>query len=78
MTVLIPPLSEISDRARKVLIQELGIIDALRFLSQFRAGHGDYTLAREQLFQGESVESIVTAIKALRIDQKVDPSGGWQ
>ena len=66
MSVLIPPLSEISDRARKVLIQELGVIDALRFLNQFRAGHGDYTVEREQSFQGESVNSIVRAIKARR------------
>ena len=66
MSVLIPPLSEISDRARKVLIQELGVIDALRFLNQFRAGHGDYTVEREHSFQGESVNSIVRAIKARR------------
>ena len=49
-----------------VLIQELGVIDALRVLNQFRAGHGDYTVEREQLFQGESVKSIVEAIKAQR------------
>ena len=66
MSVLIPPLSEISERARKVLIEELGVIDALRFLNQFRVGHGNYTIEREQLFQGESVQDIVTAIKAQR------------
>lgn len=66
MSVLIQPLSEISDRARKVLIQELGVIDALRFLNQFRAGHGDYTVEREQLFPGETVRSIVAGIKAQR------------
>ena len=66
MSVLIQPLSEISDRARKVLIQELGVIDALRFLNQFRASHGDYTVEREKLFHGESVKSIVSAIKAQR------------
>ena len=29
-------------------------------------GRGDYTVEREQLFQGETVESIVAAIKAQR------------
>ena len=66
MTVLIQPLSEVSSRAKNVLIQELGVIDTMRFLNQFRAGHGDYTVEREQLFKGETVKSIVAGIKAQR------------
>jgi hypothetical protein len=66
MSTPIQPLSQITDRARNVLVQELGIIDAMRFFNQFRSGHGDYTVEREQLFKDESVKSIVAQIKAQR------------
>jgi hypothetical protein len=48
------------------LMTALGVVDTLRFLNQFRAGSGDYTTEREQLFKGESVKSIVAGIKAQR------------
>ena len=66
MTVHIQPLSEVSSRAKNALVQELGVIDTLRFLHQFRAGSGDYTAEREQLFKGESVKSTLAGIKAQR------------
>ena len=64
MTVHIQPLAEVSTRAKNALIQELGVTDTLRFLNQFRAGSGDYTAERKNLFKGESVRSIAAAIKA--------------
>ncbi len=66
MSVLIQPVAEITRRARNALIQELGVVDALRFLNQFRAGSGDYTNERAQLFKGESVGSLMANIKAQR------------
>lgn len=66
MTVHIQPLAEVSTRAKNALIQELGVTDTLRFLNQFRAGSGDYTAERKNLFKGESVKSIAAAIKAAR------------
>ena len=66
MSFHIQPLKEITSRARNALIQELGVVDTLRFLNQFRAGSGDYTTEREQLFKGKSVKSIVAEIKAQR------------
>lgn len=66
MSVYIQPLAEITSRARNALIQELGVVDTLRFLNQFRAGSGDYTTEREQLFKDESVKSIAAGIKAKR------------
>ena len=68
MSVHLQPLSEITSRAKNALIEELGVIDTLRFLNQFRAGSGDYTTEREQLFKGESVTSIVAGIKSQRND----------
>ncbi|MBT8420130.1 MAG: hypothetical protein KJO08_04625 [Gammaproteobacteria bacterium] len=66
MNVHIQPLSEVTNRARSALVKELGVTDTLRFLSQFRAGSGDYTTEREQLFEGESVKTIIADIKARR------------
>ena len=48
------------------LIQELGIVDTIRFLNQFRSGHGDYPTEREQLFQNMEVKDIISEIKARR------------
>ena len=56
MTVVIQPLTEISLRARNVLIQELGVTDAMRFLNQFQVGSGDYMREREQLFKHDTVK----------------------
>lgn len=66
MSVRIQPVAEITRRARNALIQELGVVDALRFLNQFRAGSGDYTKEREQLFKGEAVGNLMATIKAQR------------
>ena len=66
MSVHIQPISELTNRARHALVQELGVIDAMRFLNQFRAGNGDYTAEREHLLKGETVKSIVAGIKAQR------------
>ena len=46
MSVHFQSLSEITHRAKNALIQELGVVDTLRFLNQFRAGNGDYTVER--------------------------------
>lgn len=64
MSAHIEPIFEVNQRGRQALIQELGVIDALRFLNQFRAGSGDYTAERAQLFKGESVDSLIAEIKS--------------
>jgi hypothetical protein len=66
MSVHIQPIAELTDRAKNALVQELGAIDAMRFLNQLRAGNGDYTAQREDIFKNDTVKSIVTGIKAQR------------
>jgi len=66
MSVTIRPLSEINQQARAVLVRELGAVDALRFLSQFDTGSGDYTQERSQWLDGLSLEQITSEIKAKR------------
>ncbi len=66
MSAWFQPLSEVTQRATNVLIKEIGVVDTIRFLNQFRVGAGNYTAEREQLFEGMSVRDIVREIKAQR------------
>ena len=66
MSAQIQPISELTYRATNALIKEFGVVDTIRFLNQFRAGSGNYTMEREQLFRGMSVKDIVKEIKAQR------------
>ena len=66
MSANIQPISELTHRGTHALIRELGIVDTIRFLNQFRAGHGNYTVEREQLFEGMSVKDLIAEIKERR------------
>ena len=46
MSATLRPLAEVSEEATAILIREMGVVDALRFLSQMRLGSGDYTKDR--------------------------------
>lgn len=59
----IKPLAEITQDAIRVLCQELGIVNTIRFVNQFTVGYGNYTEEREQLFANLTVDDIVSEIK---------------
>lgn len=66
MSAAIRPLAELSRQAREILIREMGVVDTLRFLSQFRTGGGDYTKERGKWLDDLSLDEIVSEIKATR------------
>ena len=66
MSVHLQPIAELTHRAKNVLVNELGAIDTMRFLNQFRAGNGDYTKDRVDLFKKDTVKSLVADIKTQR------------
>ncbi len=66
MTTHLQPISEVTQRATNALIREIGVVDTIRFLNQFRAGAGNYTIERDQLFKGMSVKDIIREIKGQR------------
>lgn len=74
MSVAIRPVSEINQQATAILAREMGMADALRFLSQFSSGSGDYTNERDQWLGNLSLEQITSKIKAKR-DMVVDILG---
>lgn len=64
MTVQAKPLSEVTRRAIEILARELGAADTLRFVNQFTTGLGNYTVEREKLFANETLDQIISTIKA--------------
>jgi hypothetical protein len=66
MSIELRPLSELNQHATAILVREIGLVDTLRFLSQFSAGSGDYTKERGQWFDELSLKQITSEIKARR------------
>ena len=64
MKARIRPLAEINREAEAILIREMGVVTAMRFLSQFRAGSGDYTKERGQWLDKLPLHEIVSEIKS--------------
>jgi len=60
------PISEISRRATRILVEEMGVVDTIRFLNQFSIGQGDYTKEREKWLGEISLDDVMTQIKAGR------------
>lgn len=56
-------LSEITQHAIDLLSKELGIVDTVRFLTQFTAGYGNYTEEREDLFKDLTLDEILATMK---------------
>ena len=57
------PLAEITQDALSVLCKEIGIVNTVRFVSQFTVGYGNYTEERERLFAHMTLDDIVAEIK---------------
>jgi hypothetical protein len=66
MSANLDPIAHVTERAHDALVKELGIVDAMRFLGQFRAGSGDYTAQRQALFEGNSVQELSAQIRSER------------
>jgi hypothetical protein len=66
MSAIIRPIADIDRRAREILTRDLGIVDTLRFLGQFRSGSGDYTAERGEWLNDLTLEDIVSEIKVKR------------
>ncbi len=56
------PVIELRERGLAALIRELGPSNALRFLSLFRDGQGDYTRERDQWLAGVQPEDLARLV----------------
>jgi hypothetical protein len=66
MATEVKPLAEITYEAIKILYQKLGIVNTVRFLSQFTVGYGNYTEEREELFGELTLDEVISEIKKSR------------
>lgn len=64
MDIRIPREQEIIQEAWSVLEQNLELSKVALLLSQWQSGHSDYLVIRENLFQGETVQSLGEQILA--------------
>jgi len=57
------PLAEITQSAIRLLCQEMGVVNTIRFLNQFTTGYGNYTEECDALFGLMTVADIASEIK---------------
>lgn len=76
MSAHLDPIAQVTQRATDALVRELGVVDAIRFLGQFRAGSGDYTAQRQALFEEASVQELAAQIRGRRasVSDRADPA----
>ncbi len=60
------PLIEVNEKALRLLVEEMGIVNTARFIHQFTMGAGDSVAEKERLYGTMSVTEIAAAIRALR------------
>jgi hypothetical protein len=63
MAVEVKPLAEITQDALSVLYKEIGIVNTVRFISQFTVGYGSYTEERAHLFAEMTLDDIIAEIR---------------
>jgi hypothetical protein len=68
MTAKFRPLAEVNHQAIRVLTEQLGIVDALRFVGQFTTGYGNYTEERDALIGHLTLDEILSAIEKRQSD----------
>jgi predicted nucleic acid-binding protein len=66
MTPEMRPLTEVTRHATDLLMREIGVVDTLRFLGQFRNGSGDYSNERRQLLDDLTLQQVIAEIKKQR------------
>lgn len=63
MSSAVRPLAETTHKAIAVLAKELGIVETVRFLTQFGTGLGDYTRERNIIFRGLTMDDILSEMR---------------
>jgi hypothetical protein len=77
MNVAAKPLAETTHKAITVLAKELGIVETVRFLTQFSTGFGDYTRERGTICHGLTMDEILSEIRRAhrgRPNKRIQPT----
>jgi hypothetical protein len=70
MTVPMRPLHEINRDGHAALVRALGVVGAIRFLSQFTTGRGHYTAEREAFLGDETLEELFERVQEVNRNRK--------
>jgi hypothetical protein len=75
------PLAEITQTAIRLLCQQIGVANTIRFLNQFTTGYGNYTDERDALLGHLTVAEVAAEIRRSKADNDAGisapkPSGG--
>ncbi len=76
MSLAARPLADTTQKAITVLAKELGIVETVRFLSQFSTGFGDYTSERDTVFRGLTLNEMLSEIRRVqrrRPNKRIQP-----
>lgn len=73
MIAEVKPLAEVTQDALRILYREIGVVDTVRFLMQFTKGYGNYTEERDELFAGQTLETLVAELKERRKQRQPVP-----
>lgn len=61
-------LTEITEKALRLLIQEIGIVNTIRFINQFNTGTGNSVEEKDRLYGNMTVKEIAAAIRQSKQD----------
>jgi hypothetical protein len=60
---IVTTANEINKEAFEVLFRELGVSRTIRFINQYSIGNGNYIEMKDKIFNGMTVEDIVSETK---------------
>lgn len=66
MNAEIKPMALVNENATKVLVEEIGVVDTIRFINQFSVGHGNYTEERRAMVDSMELEDILSGIEEMK------------
>ncbi len=66
----VKPLAEITTQAIRVLCNEIGLVNSVRFINQFSAGYGNYTEERKYLLGDITLDAVVGEIRRKRAQDR--------
>ena len=66
------PLTEITQEALRMLYQELGLVETIRFLNQFTSGFGNYTEERRKVMENQTMAEAMADIRVFQAERIAD------
>ena len=66
MNAKIKPMSLVNENATDILVREMGVVDTIRFISQFSSGCGNYTEERRAMVDSMTLEEVFSGIEEMK------------